>query len=373
MSVTMEDYENYLKRKIIPIYRNSLESDSKKFLLEQKNSNVALIISGDPFIATTHYMLLLEAVQLGLNVEIFNNVSIYSLAPSVTGLSAYKFGKTVTIAFPNRIKSEASYDIIKSNLSIDAHTLVLLDVDLEKKTFLSINEALKFLKEIDESRKEKIFHSDLKLIALNKLGTKDSKIAYGTIQELMKDPWDKFGAPQALIIPTKLNSPEKEILETLWTKKSPLFHFRTRKAKIIVTGTFDIVHPGHLEFFENAKKLAIPSELWVIVARNSSVSDFKKKNPILDEKIRVKMLNSLKIVDEALLGNEGPDKIKIIEELRPDIVVLGYDQWINEVKLKQELEKRGLPDIRVVRLPKYGSNGYSSSTEIRNKIISAEK
>ena len=85
------------------------------------------------------------------------------------------------------------------------------------------------------------------------------------------------------------------------------------------------------------------------------------------------MLNSLKIVDEALLGNEGPDKIKIIEELKPDIVVLGYDQWINEDKLKKELEKRGLPNIRVVRLPKYGSNGYSSSTEIRNKIISAEK
>ena len=373
MPVDMQDYEIFLKKKIIPIYRYSLESDSKKFLLDQKNLNIALIVSGDPFIATTHYMLLLEAVQLGLHVEIFNNVSIYSLAPSLTGLSAYKFGKTVTIAFPDRIKSEASYDIIKTNLSIDAHTLVLLDVDLEKKTFLSINQALKFLKDIDESRKEKIFPSDLKLLALNKLGTKDSKIAYGTIQELSKESWDKYGAPQALIIPTKLSSPEKEILESLWVKENPLFHFRTRKTKIIVTGTFDIVHPGHLEFFKNAKKLAIPSELWVIVARNSSVSDFKKKNPILDEKVRVKMLNSLKIVDQALLGNEGPDKIKIIEELKPDIVVLGYDQWINEDKLKEELEKRGLPNIRVVRLPKYGSNGYSSSTEIRNKIISAEK
>ena len=373
MPVDMQDYEIFLKKKIIPIYRYSLESDSKKFLLDQKNLNIALIVSGDPFIATTHYMLLLEAVQLGLHVEIFNNVSIYSLAPSLTGLSAYKFGKTVTIAFPDRIKSEASYDIIKTNLSIDAHTLVLLDVDLEKKTFLSINQALKFLKDIDESRKEKIFPSDLKLLALNKLGTKDSKIAYGTIQELSKESWDKYGAPQALIIPTKLSSPEKEILESLWVKENPLFHFRTRKTKIIVTGTFDIVHPGHLEFFKNAKKLAIPSELWVIVARNSSVSDFKKKNPILDEKVRVKMLNSLKIVDQALLGNEGPDKIKIIEELKPDIVVLGYDQWINEDKLKKELEKRGLPNIRVVRLPKYGSNGYSSSTEIRNKIISAEK
>ena len=100
---------------------------------------------------------------------------------------------------------------------------------------------------------------------------------------------------------------------------------------------------------------------------------FKKKQPILDENVRVKMLNSLKHVDYALLGNEGPDKIKIIEELQPDIVALGYDQWINEEKLKQELVKRGFPNIQVIRLPKYGSNGYSSSTEIRNKIISSHK
>ena len=68
----------------------------------------------------------------------------------------------------------------------------------------------------------------------------------------------------------------------MWTKENPFFYARSKKTKILVTGTFDILHPGHLEFFENAKKLAVPSELWVIVARNSSVNDFKKKNPILD-------------------------------------------------------------------------------------------
>ena len=373
MPSTLEDYENFLHRKITPVYRFSLENDSKKFLLEQKNSNAALIISGDPFIATTHFMLVLEAVQLGLHVEIYNNVSIYSIAPSLTGLSAYKFGKTVTIAFPERSKSKASYDIIKTNLQNDAHTLVLLDVDLEKKTFLSVTKALDLLVTIDSTNKEKIFGAQQKIVALNKLGTTETKILYAPIDELLKIDWEQLGPPQALIVPAKLSLPEKEIVESIWSSENPKLIPRSKKAKILVTGTFDILHPGHLEFFENAKKLAVPSDLWVIVARNSSVNDFKKKQPILDENVRVKMLNSLKHVDYALLGNEGPDKIKIIEELQPDIVALGYDQWINEEKLKQELVKRGFPNIQVIRLPKYGSNGYSSSTEIRNKIISSHK
>lgn len=373
MSSTLEDYELFLNKKITPIYRNSLETDSRKFLLDQKNSNSALIISGDPFIATTHYMLLVEAVQLGLTVEIYNNISIYSLAPSITGLSAYKFGKTVTIAFPERIKSEGPYDAIKANKDIDAHSLVLLDVDLVQNKFLPINRALSLLLDIEASRKEQVFNLDQKIIALNKLGTSEAIIRYATIEQLLAIDWDQFGAPQALIIPGKLSAPEQEILEAMWSKEQSLIQPRSKKAKIVVTGTFDIIHPGHLEFFEHAKKLSIPSELWVIVARNSSVSDFKKKGPILDENIRVKILNSLKPVDYALLGNEGPDKIKIIEELRPDIIALGYDQWINEDKLRDELVKRGLPNTKVYRLPKFGSNGYSSSTEIRQRIIQSHK
>ena len=372
-SSSMEEYQNFLNLSLKPVYRNSLENESKSFLLQNKDSNCALLVSGDPFIATTHYMLLLEAVQLGLHVEVYYNISIYSLAPSLTGLSAYKFGKTVTIAFTDRIKSEASYDLIKENIKIDAHTLVLLDIDLEKKTFLSIDKGLRFLLDIDSKRSERIFSDDTMIIALNKLGSPSARIESKSIKELLIIPWDTYGAPQAFIIPSKLSIPEKEILETIWNAKSLFFHHPGQKAKIVVTGTFDILHPGHLEFFENAKKLAIPSELWVVVARISSVSDFKKKNPILDEHTRLKMLNSLKVVDHALLGNEGPDKIKIMETLQPDFIVLGYDQWIDEEKLKAELVKRGLSNTQVIRLPKYGSNGYSSSTEIRNKIISSHK
>ena len=370
-NASMEDYELFLKKKIIPIFRKTLENDSKEFLRSQKDANVALLISGDPFIATTHYMLIMEAFKEGLDVKIYNNVSIYSIAPSITGLSAYKFGKTATIPFPERIKSETYYDIIKANISISAHSLVLLDIDVEKKEFLSISRAINLLLELEEKRKEKIYSNETKIIALSKIGSNEQKIIYDTMDELEKIDWQAIGPPQALIFPSSLNVSEQEILEAMWTKKANLI--QDYKVKIVVTGTFDILHPGHLAFFQNAKKLAIPSELWVVVARNTSVTDFKKKNPILDEQVRVKMLNALEIVDHAILGNEGADKIKIIEEIRPEFIALGYDQWINEEKLRQELLKRGLTNTVVKRLPKFGENEYSSSTDIRKKIVLASE
>ena len=102
---SLTEYESFLERTIEPVYRSSLENDSQIFLKDLKNKNVALLVSGDPFIATTHYLLFLEAIQIGLQVEIINNVSVYSLVPSILGLSAYKFGKTATIPFQDRIVS----------------------------------------------------------------------------------------------------------------------------------------------------------------------------------------------------------------------------------------------------------------------------
>ena len=103
-----------------------------------------------------------------------------------------------------------------------------------------------------------------------------------------------------------------------------------------------ILHPGHLIFFSKVRSLASNSELWVVIARDSSVQEFKKRAPILSEKYRLDMLKALNIVDHAVLGNEGPDKIKIVEQIKPDIIALGYDQRIPPDKLQKELINRGL-------------------------------
>ena len=134
--------------------------------------------------------------------------------------------------------------------------------------------------------------------------------------------------------------------------------------KIATFGVFDIIHVGHVKFLKECKKLSRESKLIVVIARDSSVLKDKGKHPIINETDRKCIVASLKPVDEAILGNEGPDKLKIVEKIKPDMIVLGYDQKWNERQLEQELLKRGLK-INVIRLKKYNEN---NSSAIKNKI-----
>lgn len=116
----------------------------------------------------------------------------------------------------------------------------------------------------------------------------------------------------------------------------------------MATGVFDLLHPGHLYFLREARKLG--DELWVVVARDSTARRFKHE-PIMGEASRVQMVAALKQVDRALLGNEG-DIYAILDAVRPDIVALGFDQIHDDARIVDESRKRGL-QTKVVRLPKF--------------------
>jgi len=115
--------------------------------------------------------------------------------------------------------------------------------------------------------------------------------------------------------------------------------------RILATGTFDLLHPGHIYFLTQAR--ALGDELFVIVARDSNVTH--KPKPIVSEEQRLEMVNALGIVDKALLGSEK-DMFEPLKHIRPDIIALGYDQRFNAENLEEELAKRGLP-ANVVRIP----------------------
>jgi len=116
--------------------------------------------------------------------------------------------------------------------------------------------------------------------------------------------------------------------------------------RVVATGVFDIIHLGHVHFLEKAKDLG--DELVVIVARDKTARKMKHE-PITSEGMRVELVQSLKPVDRAVLGYED-DMYRIISEVRPDIIALGYDQKFDEKELECELKKRGLT-VRIVRLP----------------------
>ena len=122
-------------------------------------------------------------------------------------------------------------------------------------------------------------------------------------------------------------------------------------------GTFDTIHPGHLYYFSEAKKYG--SKLIVVVARDSTSQAFKGKELIHNEKDRLEQVRTLEIVDKAILGNEG-DIFKIIEEIKPDVICLGYDQKVQKQELEDELRKRGIK-AEVIRISPYMANLYKSS------------
>ncbi len=116
----------------------------------------------------------------------------------------------------------------------------------------------------------------------------------------------------------------------------------------MATGVFDLLHPGHIYFLSEARKLG--DELVVVVARDSTARRFKHE-PITSDGSRVEIVAALKSVDRAVLGHEG-NIYDILDEIRPDIIALGFDQAHNEERILEECRKRGL-HTKVVRLPQF--------------------
>jgi len=144
----------------------------------------------------------------------------------------------------------------------------------------------------------------------------------------------------------------------------------SKKTRVMAFGTFDILHYGHVKLLEEARALGEQNaELIVVIARDSTVIKEKGHKPIFPEIERLSLIQSLKAVDEACLGYEGTDHLKIIEKFKPDIIALGYDQKIDIDFLKSELAKRGLKNIKIHRLGKYGTPGLNSSSKILDKML----
>jgi len=133
--------------------------------------------------------------------------------------------------------------------------------------------------------------------------------------------------------------------------------------RVVATGTFDILHPGHLYYLEESRRLG--DELHVIVARDANVRH--KPIPIIPEFQRLKMIRALRVVDHARLG-DFTDMFRPIEEIRPAIITLGFNQHFDEQTLTDGLASRGL-SVQVVRIGQYAGEGICSSRKIVEAII----
>ena len=141
------------------------------------------------------------------------------------------------------------------------------------------------------------------------------------------------------------------------------------KKVVLASGVFDLLHLGHVRFLEEAKKTGGKNaELVVIIARDSTVEKTKGRKPIISENQRRALVESLKVVDEAVLGYENFDLGEVIEHVKPDVIALGYDQVDVEKATKKYVNDHKL-HIKVVRIGKFEEDALDSSSKIRQKIV----
>ncbi|KAK4033819.1 tetrapyrrole methylase [Parachaetomium inaequale] len=201
--------ESYYGRSIVVADREMVESNSDEILRDAQNVDVAFLVVGDPFGATTHTDMVLRARELGIQVRTVPNASIMS-GIGAAGLQLYNFGQTVSMVFFTDSWRPASfYDRIKENRDIGLHTLVLLDIKVKEQSlenmargrriyepprYMSVGTCAQQMLEIEEEKGQGAYGPDSLAIGAARVGGKTEKFVAGTLRELC-DADDALGPP----------------------------------------------------------------------------------------------------------------------------------------------------------------------------------
>lgn len=208
-SSNVERINDLIGNEVVVLDRKDIEERPEENVLKPEG-NTALLVSGDPMVATTHIDLILRAHKVGIKTRVIHAPSVYS-AVGETGLQLYKFGKTTTLAIPEPgYEPTSPYLSIVQNKKAGLHTLVLLDIKEEEGRYMTVDEAINQLLKIEKQEKEGVFTEDTLCVGVARLGG-DTKIKAGKAGEIRKHDFGK--PPHILIVPAELHFMEKEALE----------------------------------------------------------------------------------------------------------------------------------------------------------------
>ncbi len=142
---------------------------------------------------------------------------------------------------------------------------------------------------------------------------------------------------------------------------------------VLAAGVFDLLHYGHIRYLEEAKKAGGPgARLVVIVARDETVKRQKGTEPIIPEDQRRAVIEALKVVDEALLGFEDIDLDRVLQQVKPDIVVVGHDQEAIKAQV-DKINKAREMKIKLVQAHQFGEDDLNSTSKIKRRIVEGAK
>tara|TARA_Y100000768_G_scaffold130321_1_gene96792 strand:- start:1575 stop:2072 length:498 start_codon:yes stop_codon:yes gene_type:complete len=132
--------------------------------------------------------------------------------------------------------------------------------------------------------------------------------------------------------------------------------------KVMAVGIFDLLHAGHLHYVEQAKSLG--EELVVVIAHDETVRK-QKHEPVTGQDLRRRMVEGLKPVDQAIIGNPpGVPIFEILKQIDPDLIALGYDQKHSIDAIRKGLDNHGFENVEVTRV-----EGLSDDLDGTRKII----
>ncbi|CAM5161724.1 unnamed protein product [Natator depressus] len=206
LTVGKEALEEFYGRELILADRETVEQEADNILKDADLCDVAFLVVGDPFGATTHSDLVLRAVKLGISYRVIHNASIMN-AVGCCGLQVtllYNFGETVSVVFwTDTWKPESFFDKIQKNKQNGMHTLCLLDIKVKEQSlenlmkgkkiyesprYMSVNQAAEQLLAIVQNRRlqgeEPEVTESTVCVGLARVGAMDQKIASGTLQQL---------------------------------------------------------------------------------------------------------------------------------------------------------------------------------------------
>ncbi|KAJ5614009.1 Diphthine methyl ester synthase [Penicillium herquei] len=205
--VDKEKLEAFYGRPVIEADRELVETGSDEILAGADKVDVAFLVVGDPFGATTHTDLVLRARELGIQTNVVPNASIMS-GIGCTGLQLYNFGQTVSMVFfLDNWRPSSFYDRIRENVQIGLHTLVLLDIKVKEQSienmargrrifepprYMTVAQCAQQMLEVEEDRKEGVYSPDSLAMGAARVGAPDQKLVVGTLTELAEV---ELGAP----------------------------------------------------------------------------------------------------------------------------------------------------------------------------------
>ena len=199
---------------VIRATRNMLEEESWKLIRAAAEKNIVVLVPGDPHYATTHIALLVEARRKGVKAHLIPGVAGPQAAVDASGLQVYRFGKIVTLVYPEEgFKPYSTYEVIVDNRRRGLHSLVLLDLRLDEGKAMTVPEAVTLLLDIEKELGGSELENAL-FVGVARAGLPDQRCVAGPPGQVSAADYPP--PPHSLIVAApNLHPMEEEALSTL--------------------------------------------------------------------------------------------------------------------------------------------------------------